>query len=87
MKPIFEKSVSDIDGANAAKADLGIACERCSQACSRSTGKEQGRSRLPLSQARVQQKLVNWRGREEGVQGYTAAAPQPRGIQAIGAEV
>ena len=49
MKPILENSGSDIDRANAATADLGIACERCSQALLRIDREGTG----PLSSAAV----------------------------------
>lgn len=49
------KSGSDIAGANAARADLGIACERCSRDLARD---RQGRQGLPLSRAQVRE--VRW---------------------------
>jgi hypothetical protein len=51
----IEKGGSDIAGANAAAADLGISCERCSQALT--WFDREGSGVLPLSQARVEQ---NW---------------------------
>ena len=55
MEPILKRAGSDIVGAKAAAADLGISCERCSQALTWSD--REGPGSLPLSQARVDQ---NW---------------------------
>jgi hypothetical protein len=53
----IERRGSDIAGANAAAANLGISCERCSQALTWAWSDRQGSWSLPLSQARIEQ---NW---------------------------
>jgi hypothetical protein len=79
MEPILKTAVLILMGANAAGADLGIACENWSEILLGIDREGGGRSRLPLSQARIGgggEGGERGRGRQRR-QGYTAA-PRPR---------
>jgi hypothetical protein len=76
MEPILKTAVLILMGANAAGADLGIACENWSQILLGIDREGGGRSRLPLSQARIGGGGEGGRG-GEGVKGVKDTQQHP----------